>query len=236
MATIGVLKHFWCEGPGAFDDALRQAGHSLVTVNLYEQEPVPQAGDFDAWLIMGGPMNVDELDQHPYLLPERQLIAELIRRDRPILGICLGAQLIARSAEARVYARRPKEIGLFNVELAAEAGDDPLFFDLPSPLEVFQWHGDTFDLPAGATWLARSERYPHQAFRLGRRVYAIQFHLEVTLPTARQWYRNWQEELAQLPAGEQSPPPEAQLAASLDRQIVLARLIAERWVSLFDKP
>jgi GMP synthase-like glutamine amidotransferase len=233
MANICVLKHFWCEGPGAFDDALRQAGHRLVTVNLYEGESVPQAGDYDAWLIMGGPMNVDEVDQHPYLLPERRLIAELIRRDRPMLGICLGAQLIARAAGARVYARRPKEIGLFQVELTADAVDDPLFGGLPSPLEVFQWHGDTFDLPADAVWLARSARYEHQAFRLGRRVYALQFHLEVTPATADQWYRDWEQELAELPAGERRPAA-AELAASLDRQIGLAYKLVERWVGLFD--
>ena len=232
MAEIAVLKHFWCEGPGAFDDALTGAGHHLITVNLHEGEPVPAAGDFDAWLIMGGQMNVDETDKHPYLLPERRLVAELVRRDRPVLGICLGAQIVARAAGARVYPLRPKEIGLFNVELTSAAADDPLFRGLPSPLEVFQWHGDTFDLPAEAALLASSQRYPHQAFRMGRRVYAIQFHLEVTLVVARQWFRDWIDEVAGQPEGERQPPPTEWLQASLGRQQTQARKLATAWVGL----
>jgi GMP synthase (glutamine-hydrolysing) len=108
-------------------------------------------------------MNVDDTASHPYLQPERDLLADLIRRDRPVLGICLGAQMVARASGARVYPQRPKEVGLFDVELTTAARKDPLFSDLDSPLEVFQWHGDTFDLPSGAVWLARSERFPHQA-------------------------------------------------------------------------
>ena len=189
MANIAVLKHFWCEGPEAFADTLVNAGHRITTINLYQGDPVPAPDDFDAWLIMGGPMNVDDIASHPYLRPERDLVADLIRRDRPVLGICLGAQIVARAAGARVYPQQSKEIGLFDVELTPGARQDPLFRDLDSPLEVFQWHGDTFDLPAGAVWLARSERFQHQAFRLGRRVYGLQFHVEVTLATARQWVR-----------------------------------------------
>ncbi len=234
MANIAVLKHFWCEGPGAFDDALTEAGHRLVTINLYDGDALPGAGDFDAWLIMGGPMNVDETDHHPYLLSERRLVADLIGRDRPIMGICLGAQIIARAAGARVYPLRPKEIGLFDVELTPTAATDALFGGLPSPLEVFQWHGDTFDLPAGAVWLARSERYLHQAFRIGRRVYAIQFHLEVTPAVARQWYDDWEAEVVQQPDGECQPPPADRLGASLSRQRQYAIKIAQAWASLFD--
>lgn len=232
MAEIAVLKHFWCEGPGAFDEALTGAGHRLHAINLYNGDPVPGPDDFDGWLIMGGPMNVDETDRHPYLLPERHLVAELIRRDRPVLGICLGAQIVARAAGARVYPLRPKEIGLFDVDLTADAANDPLFRGMPTPLEVFQWHGDTFDLPSGAVLLASSPRYPHQAFRLGRRVYAIQFHLEVTFAVAVQWFTEWSREVAQQPEGERQAPPTASLSASLDRQRMLAEQLARVWIGL----
>ena len=202
-------------------------------LNLYEGQPVPAPDAFDAWLIMGGPMNVDETDKHAYLQPERELVAELVRRDRPVLGICLGAQIIARAAGARVYPLRPKEIGLFDVQLMPEAAQDPLFGGLPSPLEVFQWHGDTFAWPAGAVPLASSPRFPHQAFRLGRRVYAIQFHLEVTLAVATQWYRAWEQEVARQPDGECQPPPTERLKAALDCQQAYACDLARAWAGLF---
>lgn len=116
----------------------------------------------------------------------------------------------------------------------AAALGDPLFGSVGSPLEVFQWHGDTFDLPAGAVWLARSERFPHQAFRLGRREYGLQFHVEVTLPTVRQWVRDWQDEVAAIPAAERPRLEETRLEGSLTRQSALANLLAERWQTLFD--
>jgi GMP synthase-like glutamine amidotransferase len=177
-------------------------------------------------------MNVDETDKHAYLLPERELVAELIRRDRPVMGICLGAQIVARAAGARVYPLRPKEIGLFNVDLTPDAAKDPLFCELPKPLEVFQWHGDTFDLPAGAALLASSPRYPHQAFRLGRRVYAIQFHLEVTFAVAMQWFTDWSHEVAQQPEGERQAPATSRLTLSLDRQREHACALAKTWIRL----
>ena len=110
----------------------------------------------------------------------------------------------------------------------------PLFRDLDSPLEVFQWHGDTFDLPAGAVLLARSERFQHQACRLGWRVYGLQFHVEVTLATARQWVRDWRDEVAAIPAQDRPRLEETRLEASLTRQLALANVLAGRWQELFD--
>jgi len=154
MAQVGVLQHFWCENSGALGEALANDGHELTTVRLDEGNAVPHHDDFDGWLIMGGPMNVDETGKYPYLVTERELLAKLIAADRPVIGVCLGAQLLARAAGAKVYAQRPKEIGLYDISLTPAAKDDPLFGLLDNPQETFQWHGDTFDLPP--TWPAPS--------------------------------------------------------------------------------
>lgn len=233
MAEVGILQHFWCEPAVEFETALRATGQWTTTVALYDGQPVPAAGDFDAWLVMGGPMNVDETDRYAFLGPERELLAELIAGDRPVLGICLGAQLVARAAGARVYAQRPKEIGLFTVEPTPAAAADPLFSLLTGPTEVFQWHGDTFDLPAGAVHLARSARFGHQAFRLGRRVYGVQFHIECNTDIARQWQTTWAAELAELPLEDRFEQYEGRLEASLARQRGLAGEMIRRWVGLF---
>lgn len=234
MPRIGILQHFWCEPAVEFESALLAAGHQTTTVALYEGEPVPTADGFDGWLVMGGPMNVDETDKYAFLAPERRLLAELIAEDRPLMGICLGSQLIARSAGARVYPKRPKEIGLFNVTPTPAAASDPLFSLLAGPTEVFQWHGDTFDLPPGATLLASSERFPHQAFRLGRRVYAIQFHIECNLTIARKWVETGTAELAEQAPEDNFAQYEPRLEGALARQNLLARRFIDRWTALFD--
>ncbi|MBI4581083.1 MAG: type 1 glutamine amidotransferase [Planctomycetes bacterium] len=234
MAHIGILQHFWCEGADALESALLDGGHKTTLVKLWDSDPVPAAGDFDAWLVMGGPMNVDETDRHAYLLAERKLLGRLIAADRPVIGVCLGAQLLARAAGARVYAKRPREIGLFDIELTDEAADDPLFSLLNNPQEVFQWHGDTFDLPPGAVHLARSRRFENQAFRLGWRVYGLQFHVECTLSTVQNIVKACERELAELPPQDRFEQFVPRLPAALEAQQALARKMIERWVERFN--
>lgn len=234
MARIGILQHFWCEHADVLDAALVELGHTTKLVRLWDGEAVPGPGDFDAWLVMGGPMNVDETDRQPYLAAERELLAQLIAKDRPVIGVCLGAQLLARAGGARVYPKRPKEIGLFEIELTPAAASDPLFSLLHNPQEVFQWHGDTFDLPPGAVHLARSQRYKHQAFRLGRRVYALQFHLECTLSTVNNIVQACEKELAELPPEDNFGQFRPRLATALEVQQQLARGMMQRWAAMFD--
>lgn len=234
MARIGVLQHFWCENAGVFEPALEACGHEVCHVTLFDGRPVPQAAEFDAWIVMGGPMNVDETDRYAFLGPERTLLRRLIAGDRPVMGVCLGAQLIARAAGARVYPGREKEIGLFEIHLTPVAADDPLFRLFGDPQAVFQWHGDTFDLPAGAVHLARSERFEHQAFRLGRRVYALQFHLESTSRMIEDLSKASPDARIEMPPGT---PPEQQhsyLEQALARQNKLAASVVKKWADLFD--
>ncbi len=138
-------------------------------------------------------MNVYEEEEYPFLVREDRLIKDAIKRDIPILGICLGAQLIAKAAGARVYKGEKKQIGWYPLRMTERAGEDPLFSGFPEELQVFQWHGDTFDLPEGATLLARDDLY-HQAFRYGK-AYGLQFHLEITEGMIRDWISEYEKEV-----------------------------------------
>jgi GMP synthase-like glutamine amidotransferase len=132
-------------------------------------------------------MNVDDVDRYPYLADEVQWIQTAVASGMPVLGICLGSQLLAKALGARVYPNGTKEIGWYSIELTPAAADDILFGACQPTETVFQWHGDTFDLPAGAVLMASSAACRHQAFRFGRSAYGLQFHLEVSAEMIESW-------------------------------------------------
>jgi GMP synthase (glutamine-hydrolysing) len=162
-------------------------GIEQVPVELDEGEPLPDWREFDAVLAMGGPMGATDDAEHPWLAGERRLVRDAVRAGTPFLGVCLGVQLLAAALGARVYPAERPEVGLLPVELTEEGRNDPLFAGLDESLVTLQWHGDTFDLPAGGVRLAGSPLVPNQAFRAGKRAYGVQFHLEVTGEMAREW-------------------------------------------------
>ena len=184
---VMVLQHIACEPPGSFSDVLRERAAEIVVVELDEGAPLPDWRDFDYIIAMGGPMSVNDDDRLPWLAGEKRLIADAVRAGKPFWGTCLGVQLLAASLGARVYPGPRQEIGMLPVRLTPAACTDPLFRDLPDELLTFQWHGDTFDIPAGGVRLATSELCANQAFRWGDRAYGIQFHLEVSSALARSW-------------------------------------------------
>jgi len=180
-----VLQHIACEPPGVYEDVLREWGAELVRVELDEGEPIPDT-EFDAIVAMGGPMSVNDESVLPWLADEKRFVAAAVRSGTPYWGVCLGVQLLAASLGARVYSGDEPEVGLLPVELTPEGRADPIFAGLPPEIVTLQWHGDTFDLPAGAVRLAGSPAYPNQAFRCGN-AYGVQFHLEVSTEMAREW-------------------------------------------------
>lgn len=182
-----VLQHIACEPPGEYEDVLVEREVDILRVELDEGEPLPEPGSFDAIIAMGGPMSVNDDAELPWLTDEKRLIGESVRAGVPYWGVCLGVQLLAASLGARVYAGPLPEVGLLEVTLTDHAEADPVFRGLPLRLTTLQWHGDTFDLPDGATLLVSSEAYPNQAFRWGARAYGVQFHLEVSTAMAEEW-------------------------------------------------
>jgi GMP synthase (glutamine-hydrolysing) len=185
-STLLVLQHIACEPPAAFEDELRARGLDVVRVELDEGEPLPEWREFPAIVVMGGPMGAYDEADHPWLAGEKRLLREAVEADVPVWGVCLGAQVLASALGARVYRGDEPEVGVLPVELTAAAAEDPVFGQAPPSFPTLQWHGDSFELPEGATLLASSPAYPHQAFRVGRS-YGLQFHIEVPLELAREW-------------------------------------------------
>jgi len=164
-----------------------ERGIGIHRVELDEGDPLPDWREFDLIVAMGGPMSVNDEDEHPWLIAEKRLIREAVDAGVGYWGACLGVQLLASSLGAQVYAGPKPEVGVLDVTLTGEGVDDPVFAGLPRELPTLQWHGDTFDLPEGAVRLAESPAYPNQAFRYGRAAYGVQFHVEVTPEMAREW-------------------------------------------------
>ncbi len=186
--SIPVIRHIPHEPAGTMEDALRLAGLDFHYVDMFAAPPkYLDAKNVPALIIMGGPMNVDETQKYPYLADEIVWIREALAAETPIVGVCLGAQMLAKAGGVKVYPNGIKEIGWYPIELLPEAATDPLFHDLPTNLTVFQWHGDTFDLPAGAAYLAKSPLCKHQAFRLGKNAWGLQFHIEMTDWMSENW-------------------------------------------------
>ena len=175
---LRFLQHVPFENPGRILTWAETRKQVIAGSHLYRGDPLPVVSDFDFLIIMGGPMGAGDEQLYPWLVPEKRLISEAVLAEKNVLGICLGAQLIASALDARVYANSEKEIGFYPVSLIP-AGDKSPFRDVfPEQFTAFHWHGDTFDLPNGSHWLLRSEACMHQAFTVGENVLGMQFHIE----------------------------------------------------------
>lgn len=177
---IVVLQHVAFETAGMIADWAESHGHSVTICPLYENALLPNIDAFEMLVIMGGPMSVGDDAKYAWLAPEKTLIKAAIEADKYVVGICLGAQLIANVLGARVYPNHVKEIGWFPVAIVDEAIGQPILSGLNSAMNVFHWHGDTFDLPHNAQLLMSSKSCKNQAFLYNQRVLGLQFHLEMT--------------------------------------------------------
>ena len=185
--NVLILKHAPMEGPGLIEEVLRKQNIPYQIHDLYLNASLPKPEAFSHVIILGGPMNVYEEDQYPFLKKEDLFLKEAIQRGKSILGICLGAQLIAKALGAKVVKAPEKEIGWYEVSLTETGSQDSLFSTLPKTFPIFQWHEDTFEIPSGAKLIVTSYGIPHQAFRYGENTYALQFHIEATEEMIRQW-------------------------------------------------
>lgn len=195
-----VVQNIDIEGPGLLRPAMEKAGWQFdIRLMDHPGANLPCFLDgYHALIVLGGPMNVYEEELYPYLRQVEKLIREAIQKGLPVLGICLGGQLIAKALGASVTSNPVQEIGWYRLNLTAASRQAPLFTGLPEEFHVFQWHGDTFDLPAGAVHLAETAQCRNQAFLYNLNVYALQFHPEVTPEIIDTWAEAYASELAEF--------------------------------------
>jgi GMP synthase (glutamine-hydrolysing) len=183
-----VFRHVPHEGVGTIATSLEKAEVPYRCIDTAQGNPsFPPLSSLPGLLVMGGPMGVYESNRYPFLKREVAYIRKAIEARKPVLGICLGAQLVAHALGAKVYPQKKKEIGWYRIHLTSEGKRDPLLRGSPPSPWVFHWHGDTFDLPPKAHRLASSSLCANQAFRFARHVYGLQYHLEVDAPMIREW-------------------------------------------------
>jgi len=182
-----VLQHLEIEPPALIGACLRQEGHTLETVHIYKRDTIPDnLANYTGLIVMGGPMSAN--DDLPFIEKEINLLRQAITQDFPVLGICLGAQLLAKAAGAAILPSSERELGWYQLLSTPDGKTDALFSSLPvEGLNVFQWHGETFLLPQGAQLLASCPKVPNQAFRLGSCQYGLQFHVEVDASIIHKW-------------------------------------------------
>ena len=211
-----VLQHVEWEGPGIIAGEAEKRGCEVNIRRMDREDEVPDADYVDGLVVMGAPIGAYEEEWYPFLPKECELLGAVVRRGCPVLGICLGAQLLAKALGAKVFSGHGAEIGFGSVDLTPAGQKDPLFASMGHTLPVFHWHGDTFTLPEGAELLASSAMYRHQAFRFGSRAYGLQFHIE---PDAATWAA-WRDH---LPAGLIDKSEAEQKAIELAGNMVIAR-------------
>ena len=184
-----VFQHLASEGPGRFDAMLAADGVAVETVRFWERDPIPDLEPYDQLWVMGGDMDVWDVDIHPWLVEEKRAIRRWVRElDRPFLGICLGHQLLADALGGTCGPQRPAEIGIYDIELTPEGQKDPLFSGLPRRFRALQWHGvRVAQAPEGASVLAASHACRNQAMRVAPRAFGLQFHIEARPGAVEEW-------------------------------------------------
>jgi GMP synthase (glutamine-hydrolysing) len=192
---LHVLQHVPFEDPATIATWARDRGHSLSHTHLYRDEHFPLPEHFDWLFILGGPMCAADDDRYPWLTREKRFIEQAIAADKVIIGICLGAQLIAAVLGGTVYRNRYPEIGWFPVRLTAAADQSPAFHSFPKTFSAFHWHGDTFSIPDDCTRIAASAGCRNQAFEYNGKVIGLQFHLESVAESIQQLIRHCTEDL-----------------------------------------
>ncbi len=227
------LQHEPFEGLANIEVWAKDRGHSISRTLLFNKEELPDIGDFDWLVIMGGSMNIYEEEKYPWLKEEKNFIAEAIANKKIVLGVCLGSQLIADILGGRVTKNKYKEIGWFPVTLTREAKNSPIFKTLPNKFFAFHWHGDTFKIPPGAARIAKSEGCANQAFECGR-VIGLQFHLEYSVESINLMLQNCGDEIVDGKYIQKQQEIESQYSNVAETQRIL-NLLLDNIEREFDK-
>lgn len=234
---ILVFQHVPYEPLGTLDPLLKQAGFRIRYVNFgRDPDNRPSLDGYVALIILGGPMNADDIPTYPFLVEEVRIIHEALERDISILGICLGAQLLAKALGGAVRAGATREIGWHDVDVTDEGQRDPVLSIFGAQREVFQWHEDNIDLPPDAVRLASSKACPVQAFRYGEHAYGFQFHLEANTPLIERWLQVPDHRDA-LKAESRVVDPERireKIRGSIGPLMALSDQTFSRWIDRFE--
>lgn len=232
-----VFQHVPYEPLGTLDPLLKDSGFRIRYVNFgREPESRPMLDRYEALIILGGPMNSDQIDHYPNLITEVDIIREAVARDMSVLGICLGAQLLAKALGGQISRNEIREIGWYDVELTDAGQSDPVLSTFAWRKEVFQWHEDGISLPPGADLLASSPASAVQAFRSGEHAYGFQFHLEVNRPLIERWLtvpahqESLREEAGHIDPDEIRRRTDASIGPLQD----LSRATFSRWIDRFE--
>ncbi len=236
MRKLLVFQHVPFEPLGTLDGQFKAAGFRVRYMNFSRlAQACPDVGRYHGLIVLGGPMGADQSDRYPHLEIEKDAIRQAIDAGIPVLGICLGAQLIASALGARILRNSVTEIGWFDVLPTAAGRDDALLSKFNGAEKIFQWHGDTFTLPRGAHHLAESEACTNQAFRFGERVYGLQFHLEADRALIERWLRTpvHLRELAELGTAVDPKRIRADTSRFIDRATALSEALFGEFIERF---
>lgn len=239
MRRLLVFQHVSFEILGTLHPLLKARGFRIRYTNFGRHPHArPEVSRYNGLVVLGGPMNVDDIETHPHLAVEVELIRQAAEQGLPILGICLGAQLIAKALGASVSANGGKEIGWHDVSPTPAAKDDLLFKDFATVEKIFQWHSDAFALPEGAVSLATSQTCRYQAFRYGTNVYGFQFHLEVDESLIERWLTVPEHCIELVEGGGQADPSviRRETLLYLPHSQILSEQVFGRFIDLFNLP
>jgi GMP synthase-like glutamine amidotransferase len=192
---VHYFQHVPFEGLGSIELWLNAKSFQISATRFYEDPSLPDVNEIDWLIIMGGSMSVNDEQEYTWLRAEKEFIVQAIKKGKIVLGICLGAQLIASALETKIYPNKFREIGWYPIQKVLPIGISDIADIFPSTVEVFQWHGETFDLPKNALLIAKSEACKNQAFSLSDNVLGLQFHLEATMESVKALIENCREEI-----------------------------------------